>query len=135
MRGRRWVIHYADGHTFSSIEGDWLDAPARGVIAVAATEPDVGVEVMSGTDYYLWWPEAEGPWSVDRAGLWDFLYEVGSDLAGARLDNEHFDELVSLGVKFGRSMDTRAFKARLNEIVSDPRLPQKSALSMREVLR
>ena len=131
---RSWVVHYTDGRTFCSLEGDWIEAPPRGVIAVAASEPDVGVEVMSGTDYYLWWPGAEGPWSVDRAGLWDFLYEVGCDLAGLRLDNEHFDQLAGLGVKFGRSMDTRAFQLRLREILADPRLPPKSALSVREEL-
>jgi hypothetical protein len=73
--------------------------------------------------------------TVDKAGLWDFLYEVGSPLAGMPLDNEHFDRLVGLGVKFGRSMDTRAFRARLAAIVVDPDLPPKSALSVREVLR
>jgi hypothetical protein len=130
-----WKVYYADGATFSSDDGGWGDAPARGVIAVTVPDPDVGREVMSGTDYYLWWPGAAGPWSVDKAGLWDFLYEVGSPLAGMPLDNEHFDRLVGLGVKFGRSMDTRAFRARLAAIVVDPDLPPKSALSVREVLR
>ena len=127
-----WAGHYTNG-SFTSDDGGWLAAPARGVIAVAAIESDVGVEVMSGTDYYLWWPGAAGPWSVDKAGLWDFLYEVGSELAGLPLGNEHFDALIPLGVKFGRSMDTRAFLEYRRRILADPRLPEKSAMSVREV--
>ena len=130
-----WVVHYTDGSSFSSFDGFWADAPARGVVGVVGPNRDVGVELMTGMDFYLWWPGAEGPWSVDKAGLWDFLYEVRSPLAGLPLGNEHFDQLVELGVKFGRSMDTRAFHERVRAILNDERLPPKTGLSVREVLK
>lgn len=130
-----WVVHYTDGSSFSSFDGTWADAPPRGVVGVVGPNRDVGVELMTGTDFYLWWPGAGGPWSVDKAGLWDFLYEVGSPLAGLPLANEHFDQLVELGVKFGRSMDTRAFQSRVRSILKDERLPPKTGLSVREVLK
>ena len=135
MTHPEWVIYYTDGSSFSSEDGSWADAPARGVVGVVGPNRDVGVELMTGTDFYLWWPGAAGPWSVDKAGLWDFLYEVGSPLAGRPLDNQHFDQLVELGVKFGRSMDTRAFQNRVEAILADPRLLAKTALSVREVLK
>jgi hypothetical protein len=132
----RWKVYYADGSEYLGDGRDeWFDAPARGLIAIAVLNESVGREVMTSTDYYVWWPGATYPWSVDKAGLWDFLYEAGSELAGCDLGNGDFGKLIELGVKFGRSMDTPAYMQRLDEILSDPDLPVKSALSVREVLR
>jgi hypothetical protein len=121
-----WKIYYTDSE-FSSDDGSWFEAPARGVIAVTAASDLTGREIMQGTNFYVWWPGATYPWSIDDAGLWDFLYEVKSPRAGQPLQNEHFDELASLGVKFGRSMDTNKYRARLLEIENDPDFPPQSA--------
>lgn len=134
MANPKWKIYYADGSTFSAADGDWQDAPARGIIAVNVLSDEVGREVQLGKDYYVWWPDASYPWSVDKTGLWDFLYEVKSPLAGKPLGNEHFDDLIQLGVKYGRSMDTPDYKEYMHEVLDDPEFPPKSAQTPMEQL-
>ena len=129
----KWRIYYADEETYSETDGTWLDAPARGVIAINNRLELVGREVEWGYDYYLWWPGADQPWGVDRAGLWDFLREVKSDIADERLENHHFRQLEQLGVKFGRSLSTPAFRQAINRVTDDPEFPVKTGPTRKEL--
>ena len=131
---KKWKLYYSNDELLGFDVDTWSKAPPRGVLALVVESEEVGREIDWGNDYYIWWPGAEHPWSVDRAGLWDFLYEVGSSLAGRRIENENFDELIELGVKFGRSTSTRMFRRRLERISVDPEFPPKSGNTPREQL-
>ena len=47
-----WRIHYDDGSTFSSQDGDWLEAPTDGVLFVTWWEGETQ-HIHSGSDFYF----------------------------------------------------------------------------------
>lgn len=75
----QWVIWYADGSSFSNIDGKPEDAPRAEVICIAAYSGDHGRMIWHATDYYIWETQWGGEWiSVDREGLSDYLDRPGS---------------------------------------------------------
>jgi hypothetical protein len=91
-----WVIHYADGSTFSSDSGFWAEAPPFGVQAVVYYHvPDSDglrrVTVDGGHDngdVYIW--EGDGHLEGVKMGLWmdrDGYYRI-ADLASRRTTPE-----------------------------------------------
>lgn len=107
----RWKIYYADGSTFSDLDGDPADAPAWGVEFILqaddlAAPESVGRLIESGSDYYL----CEGQeWvGVDLVGLVDHLAEMGI-------------------VKVGRTVPSSAWREIKRRALSDPDFPEKSA--------
>lgn len=69
----KWKIFYGNS-TFSSEDGDPTVAPARDVQVIVQDHPEVGVELVTASDYYVW----EGRWrGVDIFGLFDYLIEPG----------------------------------------------------------
>jgi hypothetical protein len=121
----KWKLWYSDGSTFTHEDGSWEDAPSRGIVVLVYDDGETGREVEHGKDYYLWW-EGRGttPWGVDKAGLWDWLHEIGHPLADKQFENEDFATLEGLGVKFGRNMQTPDFRALLAEAtMNDPEYP------------
>lgn len=59
----RWIIFYADGTTFSDEDGDPIDAPSAGVIAVKQRKKDGIENLQSRGDYY--WYDAVDDWWYD----------------------------------------------------------------------
>ena len=54
-----WKIYYADGATFSDLDGSWNDAPSDGVVCVVVTDKDYGRYVLNGLNYYYAQPNGD----------------------------------------------------------------------------
>lgn len=120
----RWKLWYADGSSYSHLDGPWGAAPTRGVIALVTKSNRTGREIGHSFDYYLWFPGQAEPSGVDPAGLWDFLHEIEYPKMNARLENKDFSDLEGLGVKFGRTVTTAAFQGIISLAHNDPDFPQ-----------
>jgi len=71
----RWLVLYDDRPPFSSRDGGPEMVPARGVQIILQDHPRVGIETVTGADYYIWRKER---WmGVDRFGMHDYLIEPG----------------------------------------------------------
>lgn len=129
----RWRLYYDDGSTFDNDDGAWNDAPHLGVITLVTEDPDVGRELDHGArgEFYAWWPEASKPWGFDRIGILDYLQEIGFETS-THLADLSLDEWRDAGVKLGRSVDNKVFRAVIAAATSDPDFPPKSADSLRE---
>jgi hypothetical protein len=47
-----WKIYYADGSTFSNLDGAWGEAPADGVVCVNIADDDYGKFTLNGLNFY-----------------------------------------------------------------------------------
>lgn len=91
-----WQLWYADGSTFSNLDGGPEDAPATGVQCVAQREESWGkhvVQVQSGGDWYVY-----------DAGD-DYWYRSDVDGLHRRLLEKPF----KLAVKAGEYLPTMAY--------------------------
>lgn len=127
-----WKIYYTDGSTFSDVDGAWNEAPARGVATLVTADPEVGRELDRGQEFYIWWPGAEKPWGVDYPGLWDYLVEIGAPEAEDFPSSVHWDDIVSQGVKLGRSMGNVEYRKLMQKALRDSDFEPKSAVTERE---
>ncbi len=128
-----WRLYYDDGSTFDSLDGQWADAPALGVITLVTSDPDVGRELDHGArgEFYAWWPGASKPWGHDRTGILDYLRAVGWPTSTVLADLS-LDDFKGAGEKVGRSVDNDVWRAVMAAATSDPDFPPKSADSLRE---
>jgi hypothetical protein len=128
----RWKLWYADGTAYADADGPWADAPGVGVQALIVEDDDTGwtcEEGSAGTVHnYVWWPGADRPWGVDHYGTLDYLVAVGALEPGAPVTVLALEDLVAVGVKVGRSIDTPAFEAIAARARADDYFPAKSAL-------
>ena len=92
-----WRIYYADGLIFTSEDGLSKDAPSRGIQAIVQDHPDVGVEIVTGGDYYV--NENEHWRSVDIFGLFDYLMESGLVLFGRTISRKEYQEIMRVALK------------------------------------
>jgi hypothetical protein len=73
-----FVIYYSEDVEYS---GPPEDAPARDVQIIVQDNPDVGSELVTSCDYYIWdtYLGDEGPrWrGVDLFGMYDYLLRPG----------------------------------------------------------
>lgn len=91
-----WRIHYGDGSTFSSDDGDPFEAPRRDVQAIPYEDQATGFTVISGKDFYVL--EDDDRWvSVDHFGLWDYLVRTRRPLVlfGRTITNEEYEQVVA----------------------------------------
>lgn len=103
-----WQIWYTDHSTFTSDDGEWEDAPNRGVAVLATAHPGHHWTLHQGFDFYVWWPAQPEPWGCDLFGLWDYLIDVDeATYAGKPLAAHDPDTLP--GVKYGRTMTDEAW--------------------------
>lgn len=88
-----WRIYYDNGTTFSSDDGAWDDAPARGVQVVVYEHPDVGWAMRHGGDFFRLDGDG-GPVAMDRDGMLDFVADtLGIVKVGRMLSQADFDEV------------------------------------------
>ena len=106
-----WRIYYADGSTFSSVEGTPHEAPAFGVQAVCQPEPDVGLETLHAFDYYAY-----------MGGVW--LGFCGHD---ALVDHVTAYAPDIEALKVGRQIPRQQYQAIMRFALHDPDFPRKSA--------
>ena len=92
---REFVIYYGDGSTYSNEDGPPEDAPARNVQIIVQPHRQVGVEIVSSADNYVWMDD-RGWWGVDRDGMMDYLIEPGwkKVLYGRTLLQSEYDQIV-----------------------------------------
>ena len=123
-QGVVWKLYYDDRTTFSNQDGEWLDAPPWGVMAVAVADEyaartiDKARDVGCG-DYYIWAKDAPQPWWADCGGLLDHLLRVGVMAVGQSLSDIPVYDLIGAGVKFGRAVDDEKWAAHSRWIVAD----------------
>lgn len=110
-KNRQWRIFYADGSTYSDLDGPPFDAPATGVQVIAKTDANVGRILLSCCDYY-WWDNKRGTWfSGDVAGFFQHLMMERGPKA----------------VLFGQYISNQEFHNCVVRALADPDFPTKSA--------
>ena len=120
-----WKLYYTDQTTYSSDDGDWLDAPAWGVLGVARLDEERGYG-RSTNDFYVFPPWAVMPWAADQWGVLDQLIQTGVITAEDRISDLAPQMLIDAGIKFGRSVDAKAWMTLEAWMTDDPDLPHKS---------
>ena len=95
---------------FSKYPGPVFNAPGWGVIAIVQTDVDVGREILSGYDYYIF--ENDKWIGINADGLDDQLLTVG---------------IGRKNIKKGRTMQRSDFKSIYAKAMDDPDFPPKSA--------
>jgi hypothetical protein len=108
-----WLIHYDDGSTFSSLDGEPHEAPRDGVQTVTVADEMAGRLVWFGFDFYCWQDE----W-VPRSltGLMHYLRQPGREKI----------------VLQATAMGYRRFREIYDAACSDPRLAFKRGRDPRE---
>lgn len=112
-----WRVYYSSGEYFDHGEGWFHNLPARDVQAIVQKHPDVGWEIVSHSDYYVWWGDR---WrGVDIAGYHDYLFLTGWKyvLFGRTLTMSEFAEIfthASQEAEFGRKNGYLPREVKLN---------------------
>ena len=74
-----WRIYYADGSTFSNLDGRVWQAPGVYAQAIVQVDDAHGFAIVSHHDYYVWDDKGGGYkwWGADWAGLMIYLMTSG----------------------------------------------------------
>lgn len=120
-----WKLYYHGGATFSSEDGDWLDASAWGVMGVAYLNERYGYG-RDTNDFYVFPPWAEMPWAADQWGVLDQLIQAEIITAEDRISDLAPQTLIDAGIKFGRSVDAAEWDEITKAMANDPELPHTS---------
>lgn len=118
-----WKLYYHDGTTFSDDDGDWLEAPSRGVIGLEYVDHTTG-RARDSNDFYINPPWGH-PWGADQWGVLDLLIETGVMSESDRLSDLSTEQMAAAGVKFGRSVSNEAWRAFMRWMDKDEELPPK----------
>ena len=93
-----WKVYYSDDSTFSNQDGTPWIAPARDVQVIIQDHPEVGVELVTSADYYVWMLGDNRAywWSVDIFGLFDYLIEPGYKrvLFGRTIGRDEYAQVI-----------------------------------------
>lgn len=129
-----WKIYYADGTTFSNLDGEWPDAPARGVICVVVRDPTKawGRWVSSGyapkkgkceacgrsryNEYYVCLPGSREPRATHE--LEAFFYQTSRN--GVNIED------IDRCIKYGEQASQKVWEAIMHVAVNDPDFPRGS---------
>jgi hypothetical protein len=77
-----WILFYADGSTFSNLDGEAHESPPSGMVAFAQNHPDVGHEVRDGHTFIF---KDDRWWSCDMQGVQDQLIHFAHEIQAYRL--------------------------------------------------
>jgi hypothetical protein len=70
---------------------------ARGVQAIVQDDKDVGVELVTASDYYIF---ENGKWrGVDIFGLFDFLLDTNIVLFGRTIKKQEYEKVIHEAMK------------------------------------
>jgi len=105
----KYKLFYADGSVYTDEDGPPENAPARGVMVAVQADDTVGLELVKGSDYYVYRPDGGGWFGVDIFGLWDYLLDPGLKV-----------------VKFGRTINNKEYSDIIKQAMEDDYLPDKS---------
>lgn len=126
-----WKLWYWDRSTFSSEDGTWFAAPARGVAGLVYPSHRAGRQIDM-KDHYFWPAWSDQPYGGDIWGALDHLLEEGVLAPHESLMALSFEEIQGAGVKFGRTLPSAEWEQVYRLMVEDPDFPQKSAHERRE---
>ena len=101
-----WRLYYANGSTYSNLDGPPSKAPPDGVQVIIQTDPRTGYSVIDGTDFYIF----------------DGCHWVGVDADGMKT---YFRQQGLL--KHGLTLSRPAYDEILRQALTDPDFPKKSA--------
>ena len=104
-----WVIYYADGSSYSSLDGPPEDAPRMYVQCIAIADISCGHYTLAEFNFYCWHGDEWIP--HDTGGLLQYLAAPGKE------------KIVLQGYWINRKVFNRMRK----DARSDPRLPPKTA--------
>lgn len=121
-----WKLWYTDRSTYSSEDGPWVEATARGVAGLLYPSPKAGVYVDTD-DFYLWPDWSDHPYAADAWGLVDHLLHWGVLDPDQPLSDVPFSVLREAGVKLGRTLSAEDWEPLYLEMANDPDFPDKSA--------
>ena len=110
MTDMRWCIYYVDGTRFDNTDGAPEDAPGWGVAAVVQADSVIGAAVHHQHDFYFFAQEFGGWYACDIWGASQYFARPGTKI-----------------VKLGDVMPTEAYRALVESLHADPKLPHKSA--------
>jgi hypothetical protein len=89
--GVYWRIYYADGDTFSNVDGSPQNAPKKGVTCIVALDAGYSTVVRyHGTDFYWYrqYPDGTGDWFHGGEGgtdsfpiIWHLIWHVDEVIA------------------------------------------------------
>lgn len=90
-----WCLYYADGTTFSSLDGQPWESPVRPVVCVT----DVQLQHSYGPqglwcEYYLWHDGFTQWWPHTLEGLLYHLVHNAGDIKAVRQGRRQFDQLA-----------------------------------------
>lgn len=112
-----WKLYYQDS-TFSSDDGAWNDAPARGVQALALPHPTANRQIQTN-DFYFMSPWADEPCAADLFGIIDYLLEIRVLTPNQAITDLAAADLFNHGIKLGRSLSDTEYNRVHTEIVAD----------------
>lgn len=113
----QWKLYYPNG-TFTSLDGSWLDAPPRGIQALAIPHY-TGTRQIQSNDFYIWPAWMDEPTAADLYGVIDMLIEQGLMTADQHVADFTPEQLFGWGVKWGRSLTDRAYNELYRQVVAD----------------
>lgn len=108
-----WIIYYADGSSYSSLDGAPEDAPRLYVECIAVAHISCGNYVLAEQNFYCWHTDEEPPQWVphDTPGLWQYLAAPGA---------------IKIVLQ-GYWIDRRRYAQIRTDAQRDPRLPPVTA--------
>ncbi len=113
-----WKLYYSDSSTYSSDDGEWVDAPYLGVVGLGIPHGDNGRQILSGDVYLLQQGHAE-PQASDIFGALSHLLEAGVMTAEESLNEVSPQGMWSAGIKFGLNVDNEEWARIWKWMVSD----------------
>ena len=94
----RWIIHYADGTTFSSEDGEPHQAPASGFVTAVGFDNEGRRYLMNGWDHYRFDRETGQWWGHDLMGVFDRLrhnLEIYAYKEGRTVGSQLYQEICN----------------------------------------
>lgn len=92
----RWRIFYADGSTYSNLDGSPWDASGYGVLGILRFDADNGRYILTQFDYYYYEPKLDDWFGTKEGGMWAYLGRPGPCrvLQGQWVDDLTYDNCV-----------------------------------------
>lgn len=114
----KWKLYYEDGSTYSSDDGEWVDAPVRGVVGLGIPHRHHGRQILSG-DAYLLQDGHEEPQASDIFGVMSHLLARSVMTADKPLSLVAPEVMFRAGIKFGHNVDNEEWAILQKWMVED----------------
>ena len=89
---KEWAILYADGSTFSNLDGEPHEAPRHGVQMTFWADEETGVCIEDSPIGYWYWRSNRWFGCDDHMGFWDHMFHSGEPVIAVFGRTLHDDE-------------------------------------------